>query len=84
MQFTFNIPDEQLPRVKAWVRTRFPAADEINNETGEPYGEPTDAELLADFKFQIRRWVKDQIQQHELLEQHKQVFDQYTQIDMTD
>lgn len=84
MQFTFDIPDDQVDRVKAWVRTRFPAADEIDGETGLPYGEPTNAELIADFKFQIRRWVKEQVQQYELLEQHKTIFQSYTQIDMED
>lgn len=84
MQITFNIPDAQVPRVTAWVRSLFPDAAEINEATNEPYGEPTNQELLAEFKLQIRNWVKGQVQQYELLQEHETIFQQYTQIDIED
>lgn len=83
MDITITIPDAQVPRVTAFVRSKFPDAAEINPATGEPHGEPTNAELLAEFKNLIRQWVKGEVQQYELLEQHKVVFDAYTPIDPT-
>lgn len=79
MQFTINIPDAQVQRVADWIRGTLPATAE-DDITPITY---TDAELLAEFKRQIARWVKDQVQQHELLEQHEQIFQQYSPIDVS-
>ena len=84
MQFTFNIPDAQVPRVTAWVRSLFPDANEIDPGTGQPHGDPTNDELLAEFKQQVRNHIKNQVQQYELLKEHEQVFANYTPIDPTD
>lgn len=84
MQITFDIPDAQVPRVTAWVRSLFPDAAEINPATNEPNGEPTNQELLAEFKQQIRNYVKGQVQQYELLQEHETIFANYTQIDIED
>lgn len=84
MIISFDIPDAQVPRVTAWVRSLFPDAAEIDPGTGEPHGDPTNAELLAEFKAQVRNWIKGQVQQYELLEEHKQVFANYTPIEPTD
>ena len=78
MQFTFNIPDAQVPRVRAWVQSRYP---DINPETDAPY---TNAELLALFKTAIREWIKGEVQQYELLQEHEAVYQNYTRIDVED
>lgn len=81
MDITITIPDAQLPRVTAFVRSKFDLqADPV---TGEVPPEPTNAELLDEFKRILRRYVKAEVQQYELLEQHKVVFDAYTPIDPT-
>ena len=81
MDITITIPDAQLPRVTAYVRSRFDLqADPV---TGEVPPEPTNAELLAEFKRIITRYIKAEVQQYELLEQHKAVFDAYAPIDPT-
>lgn len=80
MQFTINIPDEQMPRVEAWVESLFDPLD----ENGNPVTPPTQAEKLAEFKHRIKRFIKGEVQQFELLEQHKSIFETYTQIDVTD
>jgi len=79
MQITFNIPDAQVPRIADWVRDTLPA----ETDPGVPITY-TNAELLAEFKVRVRRWIQGEVQQHELLEQHKQVFAAYTQIEVTD
>ena len=84
MQFTFNIPDAQVQRVRDWVRSEFPDAADINPATGEPFGEPDPATLIAEFKGKIRNWIKGQVQQYELLQQHEQVYQNYTSLDVED
>lgn len=81
MQFTFNIPDAQVPRVAAWVRSTLPEDLGLDVD-GNPVPEPTNAELLVIFKNLLRNWIKREVQQYELLEQHKTVFANYTQIDV--
>lgn len=79
MQITFNIPDAQVPRIADWIRSTLAEIDEQGNPV-----QYTNAELLAEFKRQVQRWIKGEVQQHELLEQHKAIFANYTQIDVTD
>ena len=78
MQFTFNIPDAQVPRVRAWVASMYP---EINTATDLPY---TNAEYLQLFKEHIRDWVKNQVQQYELLQEHEAIYQNYTRLDVED
>ena len=78
MQFSFTIPDAQVPRVRAWIAAKYPP---VNSATEQPY---TNAEYLALFKEHIREWVKSEVQQHELLEQHEQVFQNYVRLDVDD
>ncbi|MHC4705441.1 MAG: hypothetical protein ACYTFQ_33280 [Planctomycetota bacterium] len=81
MQFTITIPDAQVQRVADWIRSTLPDTDPLDTELPASY---TNAELLAEFQTQIRKWIKGEVQQYELLEQHKAVYDAYTQIDVTD
>jgi hypothetical protein len=81
MDITITIPDAQLPRVTAYVRSKFLL--EPDPETGEVPPEPTNQELIAEFKRIIRLYIKGEVQQYELLEQHKASFDAYTPIDPT-
>jgi hypothetical protein len=81
MQITFNIPDAQVPRIKAWMLSRH--VQELDAE-GNPLPLPTDAELLAEFKLSVRRWIKGEVQQYELLKEHDRVYAEYTQIDVTE
>lgn len=79
MQFTINIPDAQVQRVADMVRSKLPAEDLDNQPITY-----SNAVLLAEFKRQIRQWIKGEVQQYELLEEHKNVFANYTPIDATD
>ena len=81
MDITITIPDAQVPRVTAFVRSKFLL--EPDPETGEMPPEPTNAELLAEFKRLIRLWVKGEIQQFELLQEHERIYAEYTPIDPT-
>ena len=78
MQVTFDIPDAQVDRIKPWVEKTMP-----RDENGAllPY---TNADLLQQFKFLVRQWIKNEVQQHELLAEHETIFQQYSQIDVTD
>lgn len=80
MQVTITIPDDQVPRIKDWMLTQFGTED----ENGNPVDPPTDAELLYEFKQKIKRWVKGEVQQFELLREHENLFASYTQIDIQD
>lgn len=80
MQFTFNIPNAHVPRIKAWIASRFVNVD----PDGNPVPPPTDEELLAEFRQLVRDWIKGEVQQYELLKQHEDIFSQYTQIDVED
>jgi hypothetical protein len=80
MQVTITIPDDQVPRIKDWMLTQFATED----ENGDPVAPPTDAELLYEFKQKIKRWVKGEVQQFELLREHENLFASYTQIDIQD
>lgn len=82
MQFTFDIPDAQVPRIKDWMLSVTDPG--VDPETGEPNPPLTDAELLAEFKLRIRRWIKGEVQQYELLKEHEAIYAGYTQIDVTD
>jgi hypothetical protein len=82
MLFTFDIPDAQVERVKDWMRKETDPG--IDPETELPNPPLTDAELLAEFKRKVRRWIKGEVQQYELLEQHEAIFATYTQIDVED
>ena len=47
MQFTINIPDDQVQRVADWIKeTRF----QVDEQVQPPAPVPTNAELLAEFK----------------------------------
>jgi len=80
MQFTINIPDAHVQRVADWIRGTLP---EFEDGTVDPIAY-TNAELLLEFRRQIRRWIREEVQQHELLAEHEQVFQQYTPIDVED
>jgi hypothetical protein len=80
MQVTITIPDDQVPRIKDWMLTQFATED----ENGDPVAPPDDAELLYEFKQKIKRWVKGEVQQFELLREHENLFASYTQIDIQD
>ncbi len=80
MQFTFTIPDAQIPRIEAWIESKFLNED----DEGNPVPPPTQQEKLAEFKRLVRLWIKGEVQQFELLKEHEQVFANYTQIDVTD
>jgi hypothetical protein len=81
MQISFNIPDAQVDRISTWIREKhFP----VDPEVQPPAIEPTNAELLDKFKEIIRQYIKNELQQHELLKEHEQIFQQYTPIDVTD
>lgn len=82
MQITFNIPDDQVFRVKDWMRKETDPG--IDPETQLPNPPLTDAELLAEFKRKLQRWIKGEVQQYELLKQHEDIFATYTQIDIQD
>lgn len=82
MDITITIPDAQVPRVTAFVRSKFDLS-EPDPITGEMPPEPTNAELLAEFKRMIRLWVKGEVQQFELLQEHERVFSEYSPIDPT-
>jgi hypothetical protein len=60
--------------------TQFATED----ENGDPLPVPTDAELLYEFKQKIKRWVKGEVQQFELLREHENLFASYIQIDVQD
>lgn len=81
MDITITIPDAQVSRVTAFVRSKFLL--EPDPETGEMPPEPTNAELLAEFKRLIRQWVKGEVQQFELLQEHERVYAEYTPIEPT-
>ena len=81
MDITITIPDAQVPRVTAFVRSKFLL--EPDPETGEMPPEPTNDELLAEFKRLIRLWVKGEIQQFELLQEHERIYAEYTPIEPT-
>ncbi|MHC4302440.1 MAG: hypothetical protein ACYS7Y_34710 [Planctomycetota bacterium] len=82
MQITFNIPDDQVFRVKDWMRKETDPG--IDPDTELPNPPLTDAELLAEFKRKLQRWIKGEVQQFELLKQHEDIFATYTQIDIQD
>jgi hypothetical protein len=82
MQITFNIPDDQVFRVKDWMRKETDPG--IDPDTELPNPPLTDAELLAEFKRKLQRWIKGEVQQFELLRQHEDIFATYTQIDIQD
>jgi len=77
MQITFNIPDAQVSRISDWIRGTMPA----ESEPGVPINY-TNAELLAEFKGRIRRWIKGEVQQYELLKEHETIFANYISIDI--
>jgi hypothetical protein len=81
---SITIPDVHVPRIKTWVRSYWPPAEEIDPTTGLPFGDPTDAELMADFKSRLKLFVQQQVQQYELLEEHKASEANYTQIPVED
>jgi hypothetical protein len=82
MQITFNIPDDQVFRVKDWMRKETDPGEDP--DTGLPNPPLSDAELLAEFKRRLQRWIKGEVQQFELLKQHEDIFATYTQIDIQD
>jgi hypothetical protein len=82
MQITFNIPDDQVHRVQDWMRKETDPGEDP--ETGLPNPPLSDAELLAEFKRKLQRWIKGEVQQYELLKQHEDIFATYTQIDIQD
>lgn len=79
MIVSFDIPDAQVPRIAAWIRTELGSEDEFGNPVTW-----TDAEVLAQFKHKVRQWIKGEVQQYELLKEHEASFQNYTQIDVTD
>ena len=79
MQITFNIPDAQVPRIADWISSTMPSETDV----GVPITY-TNAELLAEFKARVRRWIQGEVQQHELLKQHEDIYAQYTQIEVTE
>jgi hypothetical protein len=81
MKITFNIPDAQVPRISEWIEAKhFP----VDPQVQPPAPTPTDADLLQKFREMIREYIKDQLQQYELLKEHEVVYQQYTPIDVTD
>lgn len=79
MIVSFNIPDAQVSRIADWIRDTMPALDE--NQNPITY---TNAELLAEFKLRVKRWIRGEVQQYELLKEHEAIFAQYAQIDVTE
>jgi len=80
MDITITIPDQHIQRVAAMVRSKLPT--DIDPDTEEPYVF-TNEELIVEFKRMITRYIKGEVQQYELLEQHKAVFDSYTPLEPT-
>ena len=78
MNITITIPDQHVQRVADFVRSELPELDE--NQQPIEY---TNAELLAEFKQKLREQIKGWVQQYELLEQHKQVFEAYSPLETT-
>ena len=83
MQFTFNIPDQHVPRVRDWARSTLPS------DGTDPDGNPvqltyTNAELSAEFQRLLRAWIKDQVQSYELQQQHEQAYQNYTRLEVED
>ena len=78
MIVSFNIPDAQVPRIREWVLSQLPALDADGNPI-----EWTDQQILAEFKEIVRSHIRNEVQQHELLQQHEAVFQAYTPIDVT-
>jgi hypothetical protein len=81
MKVTFDIPDAQVIRIKDWISDTYFQPDDAIVPTPPP---PTDAELLAEFKRQVREFIKDRVQNYELLKEHEVIFQQYTPIEVTE
>lgn len=79
MQFTFTIPDAQVPRIRAWMLSELPSLDAAGNPITW-----TDQQILAEFKEVVKGYIRNQVQQYELLLEHEASFQAYTQIDVTD
>lgn len=80
-QITLDIPTAAVPRLRAAVRERFPSG--IDEGTGEPYPEPTDAEMIAWFKEMLRERAKEFIREYELRKAQEQVFIDHTDVEVT-
>ena len=74
MQFSFNIPDAQVPRLREFLLSKTAPDDPP----------ATDQELMANFRKMIRSWIKSEVQQYELMKEHEASYQNYTQIDVTD
>jgi hypothetical protein len=79
MEVTITIPPAQVDRLKAFVRSKIDVG--TDPETGEPNPEPTNAELLLEFKHFLRRYIKAEVQQFELLKEHELSFQNYTPVE---
>lgn len=79
MIVSFNIPDAQVPRIRAWMLSELPELDSDGNPI-----QWTDQQILLEFKEIIKGHIRNQVQQYELLKQHEAVFQAYTPLDVTD
>lgn len=79
MNITITIPDQHVQRVADMVRSELPDTDPV---TGDPI-DWTNQDLIVEFKQKLREQIKAWVQQYELLEQHKQVFENYTPLETT-
>lgn len=78
-QLTIEINNAHIPRIKQWMLDVI-----IGYDPDDPQGPalPTDAELLEELRSMIKLWVKDQVQDYELKQQHEDIFQQYTTIEV--
>ena len=76
---SFNIPDAEVPRVRAMILAALPSEDADGNPITY-----TNAELMQEFKNRIKTWVKSEVQQYELLAAREDLYNQYTPIPVED
>lgn len=78
---SIEIPADAVPRIKAVLRDRFPSG--IDPETGVDYPEPTNAELLAALKGDVREFVKRTVRDFESREAQEQARAAITDIEVS-
>ena len=78
---SIDIPASAVPRIRAALRNQFPSG--LDPETGQPYTDPTDQELLARLKDMVRQFVRREVRDYESRQAEEQARAAIIDIDIT-